>query len=150
MFSDMLRTQLLLKNIITPEDWEIMNEHIQYDFLYDNHFSELKDAELLNERLALVGTAEPYVGKYFSVDYVRRKILRQTDQEILEQNALITKEIEDGTIPDPAMMSVDPQTGQPIPSAGGGASSMDLGQPVMEPDISDQEKSVEMPPGGEI
>jgi hypothetical protein len=51
MFSDMLRTQLILKNIITPEDWEIMNEHIQYDFLYDNHFSELKEAELLNERL---------------------------------------------------------------------------------------------------
>jgi hypothetical protein len=150
MFSDMLRTQLILKNIITPEDWEIMNEHIQYDFLYDNHFSELKDAELLNERLALVGTAEPYVGKYFSVDYVRRKILRQTDQEILEENEMITKEIEDGTIPDPAMMTVDPQTGQPMPTAGGGAAAMDLGQPVMEPDIRDQEKSVEMPPGGEI
>jgi hypothetical protein len=150
MFSDMLRTQLILKNIITPEDWEIMNEHIQYDFLYDNHFSELKDAELLNERLALVGTAEPYVGKYFSVDYVRRKILRQTDQEIIEQNDLISKEIEDGTIPDPAMMTVDPQTGQPMPTAGGGAAAMDLGQPVMEPDIRDQEKSVEMPPGGEI
>jgi hypothetical protein len=150
MFSDMLRTQLILKNIITPEDWEIMNEHIQYDFLYDNHFSELKDAELLNERLALVGTAEPYVGKYFSVDYVRRKILRQTDQEILEQNELISKEIEDGTIPDPAMMTVDPQTGQPMASPGGGASAMDLGQPVMEPDIRDQEKSVEVPEGGEI
>jgi hypothetical protein len=150
MFSDMLRTQLILKNIITPEDWAIMNEHIQYDFLYDNHFSELKDAELLNERLALVGTAEPYVGKYFSVDYVRRKILRQTDQEIIEQNDLISKEIEDGTIPDPAMMTVDPQTGQPMPTAGGGAAAMDLGQPVMEPDIRDQEKSVEMPPGGEI
>ena len=89
MFHDMLRTQLILKNIITPEDWEIMSEHIQYDFLYDNHFSELKDAELLNERLALVGTAEPYVGKYFSQDYVRRKILRQTDQEIIEQELII-------------------------------------------------------------
>jgi len=149
MFSDMLRTQLILKNIITPEDWEIMNEHIQYDFLYDNHFAELKDAELLNERLALVGTAEPYVGKYFSVDYVRRKILRQTDQEIIEQNELISKEIEDGTIPDPAMMSIDPQTGQPM-AAAGGAAAMDLGQPVMEPDIRDQEKSVEVPEGGEI
>ena len=150
MFSDMLRTQLILKNIITPEDWEIMNEHIQYDFLYDNHFAELKDAELLNERLALVGTAEPYVGKYFSVDYVRRKILRQTDQEIIEQNELISKEIEDGTIPDPAMMSVDPQTGQPMAAPGGGAAAMDLGKPVMEPDIRDQEKSVEVPEGGEI
>ena len=86
MFNDMLKTQLILKNIITPEDWEIMSEHIQFDFLYDNHFSELKDAELFNERLSMVATAEPYVGKYFSQDYVRRKILRQTDIEIIEQN----------------------------------------------------------------
>ena len=70
MFSDMLKTQLILKNIITPEDWEIMNEHIQYDFLYDNHFAELKNTELLNERLTMVATAEPYIGKYFSQDYV--------------------------------------------------------------------------------
>jgi len=150
MFSDMLRTQLILKNIITPEDWDMMSEHIQYDFLYDNHFSELKEAELLNERLSLVATAEPYVGKYFSSDYVRRKILRQTDQEILEENEMISKEIENGTIPDPAMMSVDPATGQPIPMGGGGAASMDLGQPMTEPDLKNQEKSVEVPEGGEI
>ena len=54
MFNDMLKTQLLLKNVVTPEDWEIMSEHIQYDFLYDNHFSELKNTELLNERLGSV------------------------------------------------------------------------------------------------
>ena len=154
LFNDLLRTQLLLKNIITPEDWNVMSEHIQYDFLYDNHFAELKDSELLNERLGLVAAAEPYVGRYFSVDYVRRKILHQTDQEIIDQNALITKEIEDGTIPDPAMMSVDPATGQPMqqPMGGGsgGSASMNLGQPIMEPDLKSQEKSVEMPPGGEI
>jgi len=101
MFHDMLRTQLILKNIVTPEDWELMSEHIQYDFLYDNHFSELKEAELLTERLNLVSTAEPYVGKYYSQDYLRRKILRQTDGEILEQDALIKKEIKAGLIPDP-------------------------------------------------
>ena len=113
MFNDMLKTQLLLKNIITPEDWEIMSEHIQYDFLYDNHFAELKDAELMNERLTLAATAEPYVGKYYSQDYLRRKVLRQTDQEILEQDELIKKEIAAGVIPDPAEMMVDPATGQP-------------------------------------
>ena len=96
MFNDMLKTQLILKNIITPEDWGIMEEHIQYDFLYDNHFAELKEAELLNERLSMVQTAEPYVGKYFSQDYLRRKILRQTDQEIIEEDKLIKKEIEKG------------------------------------------------------
>jgi hypothetical protein len=99
MFLDMLKTQLILKNIVSVEDWEIMSEHIQFDYLYDNHFSELKDAELLNERLGMVQIAEPYVGKYFSQDYVRRKILRQTDEEILEQNKLIEDEIKKGIIP---------------------------------------------------
>jgi hypothetical protein len=151
MFSDMLKTQLILKNIITPEDWEVMNEHIQYDFLYDNHFSELKDAELLNERLSLAATAAPYVGKYYSQDYVRRKILRQTDQEIVEQDAIIKKEIEDGVIPDPSQMQIDPMTGQPIPMPMvGDAAGMNLGQPVMEPDLEPQAKAVEVPKGGEI
>ena len=129
MFSDMLKTQLILKNIITPEDWAVMDEHIQYDFLYDNHFSELKDAELLNERLNMVQVAGPYVGKYFSQDYIRRKILRQTDIEIIEQDKLIKQEIEDGIIPDPSI-PVDPMTGMPMDP---NAPSMDLGKPVMEP-----------------
>ena len=145
MFNDMLKTQLILKNVITPEDWETMSEHIQYDFLYDNHFSELKDAELMNERLALVATAEPYVGKYYSQDYVRRKILRQTDIEILEQDKLIAKEIKDGVILDPSI-PVDPQTGQPLDAA-----SMDLGKPQMEPEIdASSTEAPEMPKGGEI
>ena len=152
MFSDMLKTQLILKNIITPEDWEIMNEHIQYDFLYDNHFAELKNTELLNERLTMVATAEPYIGKYFSQDYVRRNILRQTDIEIIEQDDLIKKEIENGIIPDPNQ-PIDPATGMPVDQA----SQMDLGQPVMEPDLKGDEqivaprqKAMEMPKGGEI
>jgi len=152
MFSDMLKTQLILKNIITPEDWEIMNEHIQYDFLYDNHFAELKNTELLNERLTMVATAEPYIGKYFSQDYVRRNILRQTDIEIIEQDDLIKKEIENGIIPDPNQ-PIDPATGMPVDQA----SQMDLGQPVMEPDlkgdeqiVSPRQKAMEMPKGGEI
>jgi hypothetical protein len=151
MFHDMLKTQLILKNVITPEDWSIMEEHIQYDFLYDNHFSELKDAELLNERLAMVATAEPYVGKYFSQDYLRRKILRQTDEEIIDQDRLIKKEIKDGTIPDPNI-PIDPATGMPLDS---GTASMDLGQPVMEPEIDGSATEVngkiaEIPKGGEI
>jgi hypothetical protein len=148
MFNDMLRTQLLLKNVITPEDWEMMSEHIQYDFLYDNHFSELKEAELLNERLSLVETAQPYVGKYYSQDYVRRHILRQTDIEILEQDKLIKDEIKKGIIPDPA--TIDPETGQPL-DAGQDPASMDLGAPVMEPEIdASSAEPIEMPKGGEI
>ena len=145
MFSDMLKTQLILKNIITPEDWDIMSEHIQYDFLYDNHFSELKEAELMNERLSMVQTAEPYVGKYYSQDYIRRKILRQTDEEIIEQDKLIADEIEKGIIPDPAALDLGDD-----PSADSVA-GMDLGKPQMEPEMDGSPtEAPEIPKGGEI
>ena len=147
LFSDMLRTQLLLKNIVTPEDWDLMSEHIQYDFLYDNHFSELKESELMTERLNLAATAEPYIGKYYSQDYIRRKVLRQTDEEILEQDKIMKKEIADGVIPDPAMMAIDPATGQPMDPSMGAA----LGAQVMEPSAPEPSaKQAEMPKGGEI
>ena len=129
LFSSLLKTQLILKNIITPEDWESLSDHIQYDFLYDNQFAELKESELMNERLGTLATIEPYIGKYFSNHYVRTKVLRQTDQEIEEQDEIIKKEIKDGIIPDPS--AVDPITGEPLPPEGGG----DLGNVPTEPDL---------------
>ena len=117
LFLDLLKTQLILKNIVTPEDWEKMSEHIQFDYLYDNHFAELKETELMNERLNLMVAIEPYIGTYYSRDYVKRKILRQTDEEIEEmaeemeeenstgvgvpletQNAIMQGQIENGQI----------------------------------------------------
>ena len=142
LFNDILRTQLLLKNIITPEDWEIMGDHIQYDFLYDNHFAELKEAELLQERLNLAATAEPYVGKYYSQDYIRRNILRQTDQEIIEQDEIIKKEIADGVIPDPMAMPEMPMDMGGAP--GGGANAIQAPSSPKEPEPP------ETPAGGEI
>ena len=146
LFSDMLKTQLLLKNVITPEDWNIMEDHIQYDFLYDNHFAELKDAELLQERLNLAGAADPYVGRYYSADYVRRHILRQTDGEIIEQDEQIEKEIKDGVIPDPNA-PVDPATGMPLDPAAPQING-DMGANPVDP--APQEKKIEPPKGGEI
>ena len=151
MFLDMLKTQLLLKNVVTPEDWEKMSEHIQFDFLYDNHFSELKEAELMENRINLATIAEPYVGKYFSQDYVRRKIIRQTDADILEEDAKIEQEIKDGIIVDPleAAMAVDGM--QPgMPQEGAVSSGPALGQTVVEPDTEKQGKTTEAPEGGEI
>jgi hypothetical protein len=146
LFNDILKTQLLLKNVITPEDWDVMSQHIQYDFLYDNHFAELKDSELMAERLTMVASAEPYVGRYFSQDYLRRKILRQTDEEILEQDEIMKKEIADGVVPDPAMM-MDPTMGVEGQTSIGG----EMGQLPTEPGIEDTSKTkMEMPKGGEI
>jgi hypothetical protein len=127
MFNDMLRTQLILKNIITPEDWEIMEDHIQYDFLYDNQFAELKESELLQSRLGNLATIEPYIGKYYSTEYVRKKVLRQTDTEIIEIDNQIEDEINKGIIPMPG--SVDPVTGEPL------GDPMAMGDTPMDPDL---------------
>ena len=92
VFLDLLKTQLILKNIVTPDDWNKMAEHIQFDYLYDNHFAELKETELMNERLNLMTQIEPYIGTYYSRDYVKRKILRQTDEEIIEMDKEMEEE----------------------------------------------------------
>ena len=143
LFNDILRTQLLLKNVVTPEDWEMMADHIQYDFLYDNHFAELKEAELLQERLNLAAAAEPYIGKYYSQDYIRRNILRQTDQEIIEQDEIIEKEIKDGKIMDPMAMPMGPD-GMPAPEPTNGANAIQAPTSPKEPEPP------ETPAGGEI
>ena len=131
MFNDMLKTQLILKNICTPEDWNQISDHIQYDFLYDNQFAELKETEMMNERLGTLATIEPYIGKFYSSEYVRKKVLRQTDAEIIEIDEQIQKEIEDGIIPDPN--AIDPITGEPLPAEGGDIGAM--GDVPMEPEI---------------
>ena len=146
VFNDMLKTQLILKNIITPDDWNELEEHIQYDFLYDNHFSDLKQNELLNEQLGVVAAMEPYMGKYFSAHYVRTKILKQTETEIIDIDKQIDQEIKDGILPDPNA-PIDPATGMPIDQSAG---EMDLGAPITEPDLEKSGRATEAPEGGEI
>ena len=147
MFNDMLKTQLILKNIVSPEDWEMIADHIQYDFLYDNQFAELKETEMLNERLGILATIEPYIGKYYSTEWVRKRVLRQTDTEIIEMDEQIEQEIKDGIIPDPS--SIDPITGEPLPQEG--EMGM-MGDVPMEPDLeaSGEITQVKEPKGGEI
>tara|TARA_B100001105_G_scaffold4654_1_gene3508 strand:- start:878 stop:2566 length:1689 start_codon:yes stop_codon:yes gene_type:complete len=94
LFTDILKTQLLLKGIIAPEDWPNIQEHIQYDFLADGHFAELKDAELLENRLNQLQTVEAYIGTFFSKEYVLKKVLRMNDSEIQEMRDQIKKEMD--------------------------------------------------------
>ena len=153
LFHDLLKTQLILKNIVTPEDWDTLSEHIQYDYVYDNHFSELKEAELIQNRLNVLAIAEPYVGKYFSVDYIRRTILKQTDSEIGEIDAQIVLEKESGIIPPP----VDPTTGLPIgepqpesPALGEVPMSSEVSTDAVELPPSEKAPELKMPKGGRI
>jgi hypothetical protein len=84
LFMDMLRTQLLLKGVIAEDEWNLIKENLQFDFMQDGHFTELKNAELLQNRIDMLGQIESYVGTYFSKEYVRKNVLRMSDEEIEE------------------------------------------------------------------
>jgi|TARA_R110000796_G_scaffold84413_5_gene184025 hypothetical protein len=107
LFNDILRTQLILKGIINEDDWYIMRDTLQYDFLQDGHFAELKQTEMLRERLALANEMRDYIGKFYSVQYVRKNVLKQNDREIEDMDIQIKKEINDGIIASPAIQTMD-------------------------------------------
>ena len=106
LFNDILRTQLILKGIINEDDWYTMRDTIQYDFLQDGHFAELKQTEMLRERLALANEIRDYIGKFYSVQYVRKNVLKQNDREIEDMDIQIKKEIKDGIIASPAIQTI--------------------------------------------
>jgi len=127
MFTDMLKTQLLLKGIIAPEDWPEIQEHLQYDYLADGHFAELKDAELLENRLNQLQTVEAYIGTFFSKEYVLKKVLRMNDTEIQEMRDQIKKE-----------MDTDPMDGGiVVPPGGDGIHRVPVGPDGMPMDPTD-------------
>jgi len=107
LFNDLLRTQLILKGIISEEDWYEVRDNLQYDFLQDGHFAELKQTEMLRERLALANEMRDYIGKFYSVQYVRKNVLKQNDREIEDMDKQIKKEIDDGIIASPTAQSTD-------------------------------------------
>ena len=107
LFNDLLRTQLILKGIINEDDWYTVRDALQYDFLQDGYFAELKQTEMMRERLTLATEMRDYIGKFFSVEYVRRNVLRQTSREIEDMDKQIKKEIDDGIIASPTVQSTD-------------------------------------------
>ena len=138
LFMDLLKAQVVLKGVITLEEWEEMKTHIQFDYVADNYFSELKDIEIRNERMNQVNTMDPYVGKYFSVEYVRRQVLKQTDQEIAEIDKQIDAEMEAGIIQDPAELAA--MEAGVDPAAGGGVPATEVAPNESSVDPADQKR----------
>ena len=140
LFTDVLKTQLLLKGVIASEDWDNMKEHIQYDFLKDGHFAELKDAELLRDRIDALDQIQSYIGTFFSKEYVLKRVLRMTDSEVQEMRDQIAREI-----------NTDPMDGGiDIPDAGDGITRYPqdgAGGMVPADDIAKYDG--EVPPGDE-
>jgi len=96
IFNQALRVQCVLKGICTTEEWDQFKENIHYNFIKDNNFTELKDAELMTNRLSLLGQVDPYTGRYFSQAWIQRNVLRLTDDEIAEMQSEIDEEKEEG------------------------------------------------------
>ena len=114
LFLDILRTQLLLKGVMNDEDWYNIKQHIQFDFLRDGHFAELKHAELLEGRLNTLDRIQSYIGTFYSKEYVQKYVLRLTDAEISTMSDEIKKETGEGdvTVPDESDgVTRYPQTG---------------------------------------
>ena len=105
----LLKTQLILKGIITRDDWHDWKESITFDFIEDNHFAELKEAEIWRERFEMLATLDEYVGKYVSNEWVRKKVLRFTDEDIKDIQQQIDDEEKNGENDD--LDSDDPRWG---------------------------------------
>ena len=124
IFTDILKSQLILKGIITLEDWKKLSQHIQYDFLQDGHFAELKRAELLEDRINALGSIESYIGTFFSKEWVQKNVLNFTDAEIEDMQVQMNTEA--GLDPDEGGVDVPQNTdgitrypsmdGAPIPA----------------------------------
>jgi len=145
LFTDILRTQLLLKGIIAPEDWPKIQEHITYDFLEDGHFAALKESELLEDRINQLGSIEPYIGTFFSKEFVMKKVLHLSDADIQTLRDQIKKEID-----------TDPLDGGIVvpPDGGDGIKRIPTDQAGMpiDPEMPADDRArmaVGMPPEGE-
>jgi hypothetical protein len=96
IFDHALEKQLVLKGICTREEWYQFRDDIYYDYVKDNNFTELRDAELLQNRVQTLAVVDPYVGRYYSAKWVRKHILQQTDEDIEDIDAQIKEESDAG------------------------------------------------------
>jgi hypothetical protein len=96
IFNQTLRVQCVLKGICTAEEWEEFRQQIYYNFIKDNNFSELKEAELMTNRLQLLSSVDPYTGRYFSQKWIQQNVLRLSDDDIEQMQKEIDKEKEEG------------------------------------------------------
>ena len=112
LFDTILETQLVLRGVMSKEEWKLIKENVHYDFLRDNYYAELKEQEIINARLGILQNIDIYVGKYFSLQYVRENVLQMTEEDIIKVEQEIADE-EDMNVAAQQDMSQDGQQPQP-------------------------------------
>ena len=96
IFFDILKTQLILKGVITADDWKEFSQHVFIDYAKDSYFSELKESEILKDRMEVLREVNEYIGQYYSINWIRQNILKFTDQEINEMDKEMEEEKKQG------------------------------------------------------
>jgi hypothetical protein len=151
LFDDLMRVQLVLKNICLAEEWDQFRENIWYDFKKDNNFNELKEAELLMNRLGILQMVAPFVGTYYSMDWVKKNILHLSEDEIIEMANQINMELASGMM-NMGLMGMAPglgvQPGQPMPAGAlpPAPPPPEKGPPSKKNDSKDDDKKKKKPP----
>jgi hypothetical protein len=123
LFLKTLEKQLLLKGIVTPDDWILISQKLKFDYARDNYYAELKEAEIINNRVATLQGVQPYIGKFYSNKWVQQNVLRMTDEEMEEERAQIVAE------------QSDPIFNPPMPEG------LDMGQPEEQPEDEQQNQA---------
>lgn len=147
IFDQALRVQCVLKGICTADEFDEFKEHIYYDFLKDNNFAELKEAELVRERLSLLGSVDPYVGRYYSMEWIQRNVLRLSDEDMKIMRKQIDAEKEAGLIMDPMQIAQQGQQELMNPDGAGGAPA---GNPAPASTPSASASSKDSAPKGDL
>jgi hypothetical protein len=124
LFLKTLEKQLLLKGIVTPDDWILISQKLKFDYARDNYYAELKEAEIINNRVATLQGVQPYIGRFYSNKWVQQNVLRMTDEEMEEERAQIIAE------------QGDPIFNPPMPEG------LDMGQqPEEQPEDEEQDQA---------
>ena len=92
MFNNILKTQLILKGVIAEEDWKEIKQNLSYNYIKDGHYAEMRDMDLLRDRLEILNSLEPFIGNYFSKEYVHKHVFRMTEEEVELMQKQIDKE----------------------------------------------------------
>ncbi len=111
LFTKILEKQLILKGIITSEDWPLFKLNMRYDFTEDNHFAELRNTEIMRDRVSMLRDIDDYLGKFYSHEWVRRNILYQTDDDIAQIDEQIAEEMKNPQF-NPDLLAQPPEEGQ--------------------------------------
>lgn len=145
LFDQALKVQCYLKGVCSQEEFDEYKQNIFYDFLKDNNYAELRESQLLQNRMSVLSQVDPYIGKYYSMSWVQKNVLQFDEKEIEDMQKEIQQEIADGLYPDPNTMNIPQDTGLDQSQQDSQSGSQSGSQSESQPDQQSQDQSQQNP-----